>query len=427
MKKNYLFVILLMLILLFYPALSCALPVKFTVKATGIETIVIQNQTIEEHCGINPETNITECINETKIINQTIENPWSDSAVIDIECGSVCTYPMPDFGGKNINITKYEIKYNIPDVVIVFEGTKNKLTTDSNDKIRIEIVKKSAELIIEKISPTTFKEGTSQVNVFIKNNGSITVNYLNVTLIGAGIVESYAESKDPVEPEELSIVPVIVDIKGEGQKDVIVKASWPIDGKTYNTIYLTRINIIAENKSKPEAEINATEIINKFNLYKEKLREYELEYSRKKSEGYLVSEVYDSIKNARNHVSGIQLDIEEKKFSSAKSKLLLLELSLEEIDYGLKNSLKQKITLGERLRQNALLISALVAAIAGIIGLYEKQRQKLKQIKEKMKNKKSKNITNITEKENAQSKKENKKTTRKTNKKKLKKEEEESI
>src|SRR3989344_5474877 len=185
MKKSYLLAIVVFAFLT-AAMLSEAIPVKFTIKAIGVKETIIQNETVVENCALNEETNITECTNQTITTNITSTEPWTDSATVDIECGSVCTYPMPFFEGEDVKIEKYEIKSNLQDVMILFEGTKSKATTDANDKIRIEIVKKSNDIVIDRISPLTVKEGVSQINVFARNNGSSTISYFNVTIIGAG-------------------------------------------------------------------------------------------------------------------------------------------------------------------------------------------------------------------------------------------------
>src|SRR3972149_9345032 len=117
MKKTYL---ILFASLLFLAVIisSEAVPVKFSVKAIGVIESVVQNETTVENCALNPDTNATECINETITVNNTVSQPWSDSASIDIECGSVCTYPMPSFDSGDAVISKYEIKYSSSDAMV---------------------------------------------------------------------------------------------------------------------------------------------------------------------------------------------------------------------------------------------------------------------------------------------------------------------
>jgi len=367
---------------------SHAIPVKFTVKATGKMEVTTQNETIVENCSLNPDTNLTECVNETIVQNSTATQPWSDSASVEIECGSVCTYPMPNFEEpENVRIAKYEIRYNSTEVMIFFDSTKNQATSDPNDKIRVEVAKKSNQVVLDRISPAAVKEGISQINVFVRNNGSTTIDYFNLTIIGVGIADSFAETSDTLEPGELGIVPVILNISGSGEKEFIVKISWSGDSKSLSSLYVTRLNVLPGEK--PGPQINSTEIISRFNADKDTLRNYESEYSLKKSQGYLVSEVYDSIKDARDYVASVQLLVEEEKFAEAKTKLSLLELSLDDIRNSLQNALKTQQTFFDRLKSNALLISTIVAALAGVISLYERQRIKLARLKERIREKKS--------------------------------------
>ena len=386
MRKN-LSIMIFSLFLLAFAASAYAADVQFSVRASGSTISVMQNETQTENCTFNNETNSTDCVNQTYIMNTTVKEPWEKTIDLDIECGNICSYPMPSFNPPDgVQIDKYAIISNLN---VYFESTKAKTTGNPEDKIVVEVQpeEKPSELVLDRILPSTISEGASKVNVFVTNNGSDAVSYFNLSIIGSGISGGYGESYDKIEPSGMAIVPVSLNATA-GQNDVVVKISWASNSKVYSAIYTYKLNVVA-SQNEPEAKVNSTEITNRFNADKDRLRDYEANYSVKKSEGYPVSEVYDSIKDAKDYVASIQLLIEEGKYSDAKLKLALLELSLDDIGNGLQNALKTQQTFADRLKNNALLISAIITAIAGLITFYERQKIKVKRLKEKIASKKA--------------------------------------
>jgi hypothetical protein len=386
MRKTYIITGLVFFFIIAFVASASAASVEFSVKAEGIKTDTVSKDTQFENCTINPSTNASECVNQTITSEAETKESWDKSVLIEIECPDSCAYPMPSFKiPSDVEIDNYSVETS-SDANVFFESTNAKTTQDPEDKIRVEVKKMEfSELVLEKILPSTITAGQSQINVFLTNNGTEAISYFNISLIGGGIDTVSAESSDKIEAGRMAIIPINIQVDGSGQKEIIVKVNWKSNKNVYSSIYSYKLNILpAEEKGKP---VNSTEIIERFNSDREKLRAYEAQYQQKKSEGYLVSEVYDSIKGAKNYVATIQLLIEEGKFSDAKMNLALLELSLDDINNGIQSALKTKQTFTDKLKNNALLISSVIAAIVAIFGLYERQKIKMKALKDKMKEK----------------------------------------
>lgn len=385
MHKNSILISLALFLIVAFAASSEAVSIEFSVKASGSRTVIVQNQTVFENCTPDVETNATECMNQTITMENKIKEPWEKSKTMDIECNDVCSYPIPSFNApSDVDVEKYELSTTSSEN-IHFEESKTKTTTNPEDKIVVEVktAKQVTELILDRILPSTVSEGSSQVNLFVVNNGTEAVNYFNVTIIGAGSGEVSEGYSDKLEPGQMAIVPVSLNFSGAGQKEIVARLTWKIDKVAYNAIYSYRINVLA-SQTPPEAKVNSTEIIERFNADKEMLKNYELEYSQKKAEGYLVQEVYDSIRNAKEYLATVQLLVEEEKYSDARLKLALLDLSLEDTGNGLKNALKTKQTFADKLKANALLISSVIAALVAVISIYERQKTKIGALKEKL-------------------------------------------
>ena len=384
MKKITMLALFAFMIAAVIAASSEAASVEFTVTAFGNLSVVSEGQKEVQNCSFNSETNATECINQTIAENITTYEPWEKSITVNIECEAICSYPIPSFNTpKDVEIVKYAVDSD-SNATVFFDSTDGKTTANPEDKIKVEVkqAEKFSELVLDRILPSTLNEGVSQTNVFIRNNGTDAVSYFNITLIGSGINGAFAESYDRLEAGELGIVPVILNATGGGQKDLIVKISWKSGSKLLSAIYSLTISVSAA--AAPQEKVNSTEIISRFNADKESLRNYEAQYTQKLSQGYLVSQIYDSIKNAKGYVEDVQLLVEESKFSDAKLKLALLELALDDVDNGLKNALKTQQTWADKLKANALLISVIITAVAGLTTLYERQKMKVKRLKEKI-------------------------------------------
>ncbi len=389
LKKQILLVLALFLLMAFF-ASAMAVSVEFSVKAEGTVTKTVQNETIIENCTLNTETNLTDCINQTVTGESQVESPWEKTVVIDIECEDSCSYPMPSFNQpSDAQIEKYSLETS-SNATVLFESTDSKSTKNPEDKINVKAQKAAtfSSLMLEKMLPSTINEGVSQVNLFLTNNGTEAIVYINASIIGGGASAAYAESFDRLEPGRMAIIPVMLNASGDGQKDVVVRVNWKGAKNLYSSIYSYRINVLPKPGNEPKS-VNSTEVIAQFNSDKETLRGYEGQYQQKQADGYLVSTVYDSIKDAKDYVATIQLLIGEEKFGEAKVKLALLELSLDDIDNGLQNALKTKQTFTDKLKNNALLISSIIAAAVAAFGFYEKQKMKIKALKEKIAAKKS--------------------------------------
>lgn len=388
MRKLPILITILVFLSVVFSLSSLAAPVEISATALGSRITEVQNQSIFENCTMNPDTNETDCINQTinSVTNKT--EPWEKSVVIDIECSDSCTYPMPSFNvPADVEVQKYSLDTNSQNATVYFDSTKTKTTSNPEDKIVVEVqVAKFSELVIDRILPLTINQGSSQLNVFVVNNGTDTVSYFNVSIIGAGTEEAIAFSYDKLGPSQMAIVPVALNATGAGQKEIVAKISWKQDKNSYNAIYSYEITIVPPEKpaAEPEEQVNSTEVIERFDADRARLQEYEQNYTQKLSQGYLVSQVYDSIKDAKDYVATVQLLVEEEKFSDAKVKLALLELSLDDISNGLKNALKTQQTWSDKLKSNALLISVIITAVAGITTLYERQKVKVKRLKEKI-------------------------------------------
>jgi len=377
---------LLLFSLLFSLNVISAKSVKFTISADGINTITVPQETVNESCNFNNETNTTECINQTIVINQTSTKKWSSSQEIEVDCELSCNYQIPTFiTPETVEIKNYTLDYDKnSDYMIVFEKTNSSFTKDKDDRIHITIKKPSPELVlqIEKIVPKNLTPGITQVNILVKNLYDLQISSIDATISGQGISTLSSIPIQKLMPGERDYVFVSVNVTETGTKDVIIK----LNGETpYGKITINHVDQFFISSSSNKKNENTSEIIDQLDERKNKLKEYESIYLEKKAQGFLVSEVYDMIKETRENIQKAQIAALNENIDEAKKYLLVIDSELNDIMVSLQNAKKETKSIKETIKENAIFISTVIAAFMAILGLIERQRIKMKKLKDKLK------------------------------------------
>ena len=134
-----------------------------------------------------------------------------------------------------------------------------------------------------------------------------------------------------------------------------------------------------------EIEYNQEELETQFRLLKEKLQEQEQLYAQKKSQNYLVTEIYESgLKPAKNKVQQIQEQLLTGKLAGAKVDLDLLSSVITDLTTNLEQAQKLKVTKLQWLKDNAGAIAAIILAFGTIGGFLAAWAKKAKTGAEKL-------------------------------------------
>ncbi|HIG93625.1 TPA: hypothetical protein HA234_05510 [Candidatus Woesearchaeota archaeon] len=121
-----------------------------------------------------------------------------------------------------------------------------------------------------------------------------------------------------------------------------------------------------------EVEYNKEELETRLTVLKQRLDEQDSIYYDKKSQGYLVSEVFESIKAAKKQLQDGQQQLLTGKFAEATVNLDLASSAVDDLTTDLNGAKKQEVTFMMWMKENAVAITAVIAAIGALSGILVK-------------------------------------------------------
>lgn len=383
-KKNFAGILSVFMLVFFLAAANViALQVNYTVEATAMDPA---NNTI------TVEQNLTK------------------------QCDAECSYSIPSFTlPEGYTITDYKLKYtNTEDFKVYFYSTDAATTQDSDDSIIVEITAAQNETLppltcndnqceqgctvcqdnrchepgfacferleIEKIFPFTVSKGISQINILLKNTGTVDLGTIVIELSGDGI---YTLDKIPIEKlvaGDKDYAFVKINATKAGSIDLVIKLY--VDGALKNKL-VGQLNVQEEKPTAPE--INTTALSEKLDMLRANYSMLEQEYVAKNAEGYLVSIVYDKLKEAYGHLSNAQSYLLEGEYKKAEANIEIAENDLTTIKEQLMNAQKKEKTFWDKVRENILYIGSTAAAIVSIFAAYSLIKTSLREQKNRHK------------------------------------------
>lgn len=367
MKKHISYVLAVLLLL----TAVYALPIDYTVTAIGYRTIIVPVNTVQG--------------NQTTVENQTAQETWSSSKNFVDDCDNICDFPLQKFSKpSDVTIKKYAVSSASKRYTTSFLGTGTNTTTRNDDKIHVEIqqIKPEDVFAVDKVVPTTLSMGTNQVNVLLRNTFGEELTSITVEITGSGIKTLSALPIAKLAANDKDYVFVTVQASEAGPKDVIIKVTANTASEVFTLNYISQLTVSAPEEKK--LTLNATLLASQLADIKSTINGYENQYLDKKAQGYLVSEVYDSIKQVKDNLQQAQLALTENRLEDTQKSLSLAKLGLDDVKNGLANARTEQKSLVDKIKDNAVLITTVAAAIAVIVGFIEHQHKKFKEIRERI-------------------------------------------
>ena len=233
-----------------------------------------------------------------------VANPTTGKVPLTVQFTAAATGKEPisyswDFNGDNAPdslqqnpSSTYQNPGDYKARLTVTDGNGNKVMRD----IAINATKFDSHLNMVSYFPTSLTLGESQVTIIFANEGSEPLHEVTSKLVGNGIQHLTSTSIPVLNPGDQDSLTIKVNVL---QKE--------LEGKE------VEMTIKALDKSFP-AKFNITQQIqydkdalqNQLTELKNRLNEQEKIYTTKKSEGYLVSEIYDNIKNVQKQIQDSQ-------------------------------------------------------------------------------------------------------------------------
>ncbi len=283
--------------------------------------------------------------------------PASGVAPLVVQFNSIATGKEPityvwDFNSDGVADGTQQNPLKTFDQPGSFNATMKAVDADGNSVVKvipILVTEFDSGLVLKSYYPTTLAEGENQITFLIQNAGSATVRELSARIVADGFQHLSSTSIGSLKAGEEDSLTAKVNVIKSGKLEGVVK----ILDKNFPVVFNVSGQVIY---NKEELELQLKEL-------KGKLQEQEAIYYDKKSEGYLVSEVFESIKSIKGELQKAQQNILTKKYADAKVSLDLVQSGVADVAESLSEVKKQKVSLGQWLKDNALTITAVVAAL----------------------------------------------------------------
>lgn len=413
---------ILMGFILFLLAASLVLSVslEYTVQANGVKTTVSSVESQVESCSAcdNGSGNCTEmevCVNNTITTNTTSKEPWSSSRTLSLSCELNCDYPLPVFDRlDNVDMLNYTLSAKTlpPRVLLYFKSARSWVTLDSEDHVHLEVNTSivcssnqcdarctkcldgscyppgyacpSVFLKLDKVSPKQLELGQVHLNVFVSNLYQSDASNVDAKVSGAGIKTVSSTPIEKIAPKDKDAVVLTVNVDEPGAIDLLVRITANVGGEEVSLNAYDQVEVKApiEEQSVKISQSEMDVISKEIEKDKDDLNSLELEYQRKKADGYLVSELYDRVKYIRGLLQDAQKSLLDNKYIDAKKTLALVASSMEDLRQALEEAQKEEKSLKDMIKDNALLITTVIGSLAAIIGLLEKSGLRKKGKKE---------------------------------------------
>ncbi|MBI1968614.1 PKD domain-containing protein [Candidatus Woesearchaeota archaeon] len=216
--------------------------------------------------------------------------------------------------------------------------------------------------------PASVREGENEITIILLNTGKKAISDLSGKLVGEGL--RYISSTS------ISTLPA-------GDEDSLnLKAQFLRSGTISATLKIAGVNFPITFEVAPVVQYSKEELQQRLAQLKEAVQTQETTYYDKKAQGYLVAEVFESIKDVKRRLQDAQQSVLTGNFNGAAVGLDIVSSAVEDITADLDHAQKQKQTMMMWLKDNALAITAIIAALGTLSGIIVKVTSHTKKLGE---------------------------------------------
>lgn len=314
-------------------------PLSVTITANPISgTVPLQVQFISAAAGKQPLTYSWD-FNADGLPDSTAQNP---------------SFTFENSGVYNVTLLVSDVEGNSGTQAIIITGTEY----DSG-------------LNLSSYFPASVTKGQNQITFLIVNNGKESLHDLSAKIIADGVQQTSATTIALLRPGD--------------QDSLTIGAVFLKTGEIAGILKIEEKKIPLTFVVKEAASYNASELQASFQQIKQALKDQEAIYTEKKADGYLVTEIYDAIKTAQQQVQAAQQQMLTNKYAEAKLAIDLANTTISDVTQSLENAKKQKQSPLIWLKENAVALTAIVAASGTISGILIKVKNKAAKLGENVK------------------------------------------
>src|SRR3989338_8418911 len=242
------------------------------------------------------------------------------------------------------NVGDVKVSLTVTDAASSFEP-QPKVTK----QIPITISSYDSKINIASYFPTSLQLKENQVTFLVANEGTEPIKDISAKVIGEGIQHLSSTTISRLKPGEQDSLTVKMNVLKEGSLTASVKIDEKIFPVTFAVAEQVKVN-------KEELETNLLEL-------KEKLKTEEDKYYEKKADGFLVSEVFDTIKSTKGQLQDAQEKMLTGRLQEAQVNVNLVGSAIADITYRLDDAKKPNQTVLSWMKDNLVTITAIIAAV----------------------------------------------------------------
>ena len=340
---------------------------------------------------------------------------YTTSKGVSKDCEAKCIIPMPSFDvPEGYTVSNYSLIYeSSADYKIYFSSTKTKLTKDANETTTVEILKNETvttetpkkeapalvcseskcdkgcvvcndnnchdpgfkcieDLAVEKVFPDTIEQGDAQLNILVRNSGTVDLQNIGVEITGDGLTTESAVPIDKLASGDKDYAFLKIKAEKPGMIDFIIKlyVGSVLKNKIVGQITVTQKTVV-KNETNANEKFNVTELSNRLDRVKEKYNALNQDYQNKKVQGYVVDVAGNTLKAAYDYVTQAQFYLFDGNYAKAKTNLEMAEAGMGDAEDQLKNAQQQKLTFMDKVKANLAYIGSMAAAIVSMFAAYK--------------------------------------------------------
>lgn len=325
----------------------------------------------------DPLSNATDEAPEEPFILTVEASPSSGIAPLEVTFSTVSDGQEPvtfawDFNGDGIIDSTEQnphMTFEHPGDYTIFVTATDAQNSTVQKSVLVSVLENpAAGLNISSYFPASVKEGENEITIILANKGKQPITDLSGKLVGEGL--RYLSSTS------------ISALKAGDEDSLNLKAQFLRSGTISATFKIAGVNFPVTFEVAPAVQYSKEELQQRLAQLKEAVQTQETTYYDKKAQGYLVAEVFESIKDVKRRLQDAQQSFLTGNLNGAAVSLDIVSSAVEDITADLDHAQKQKQTIMMWMKDNALAITAIIAALGTLSGILVKVTSHTKKLGE---------------------------------------------
>ncbi len=342
-------------------------------------------------------------------VNDAGNNTAKLSQAYNQQCDNTCTFSNTLDAPQNATIINYTISYPAGDYKVYFASNKDEVV-QQNDSIIVEIIQAQAnvinetttppapqisctnnncdpscvkcddnnchaqpftcvsELTLDKITPETTKAGIAQLNILLRNTGTVDLTDIYAEVSGDGVTTLEKISMDKLVVGDKDYAFVKINATKAGKIDLVIKIyiGNQLRSKLIGQLSVTEDKVPVAITPTKESQYNITQLSSQLVLFKANYSILESDYQARKAD-YVMDTISDRLKEAYSYLSTAELAFYDGDYKRMKVNLDIAQERINAIQTALANAPKKQKRTIDVIKENLTYIASFGAAIITII------------------------------------------------------------